>query len=161
MLFIFLLPEQKKNETKRKFAVCIFLPTPALFSAKEKELAIAQTAFSSSRERAKNSSRSSTKGRSSNGGLNIASLVDVGVFCFARCGGWFLCFACCGGCFPLLRGVGVCDIHLCLFLMYGVDVFLHTLSPLSRREAFTPTSGAMLSLPFPTKASRSGLFFLP
>ena len=42
---IFLLPEQKKNEAKRKFAVCIFLPTPALFSAKQKELAIAQTAF--------------------------------------------------------------------------------------------------------------------
>ena len=41
MLFIFLLPEQKKNETKRKFAVCIFLPTPVLFSAKEKELATA------------------------------------------------------------------------------------------------------------------------
>ena len=37
--FIFLLPEQKKNETKRKFAVCIFLPTPVFFSAKEKELA--------------------------------------------------------------------------------------------------------------------------
>ena len=36
---IFLLPEQKKNEAKRKFAVCIFLPTPALFSAKQKELA--------------------------------------------------------------------------------------------------------------------------
>ena len=44
-LFIFLLHEQKKNETKRKFAGCIFLPTPALFSTKQKELAIAQTAF--------------------------------------------------------------------------------------------------------------------
>ena len=44
-LFIFLLHEQKKNEAKRKFAVCIFLPTPVLFSAKQKELAIAQTAF--------------------------------------------------------------------------------------------------------------------
>ena len=43
--FIFLLLEQKKNETKRKFAVCIFLPTPVLFSAKQKELAGAQTAF--------------------------------------------------------------------------------------------------------------------
>jgi hypothetical protein len=42
---IFLLHEQKKNEAKRKFAVCIFLPTPVLFSAKQKELAIAQTAF--------------------------------------------------------------------------------------------------------------------
>ena len=38
ILIIFLLPEQKKNEAKRKFAVCIFLPTPALFSAKQKEL---------------------------------------------------------------------------------------------------------------------------
>ena len=45
LLIIFLLPEQKKNEAKRKFAVCIFLPTPVLFSAKQKELAIAQTAF--------------------------------------------------------------------------------------------------------------------
>ena len=45
MLFIFLLPEQKKNETKRKFAVCIFLPTPALFSAKEKELATLKQLF--------------------------------------------------------------------------------------------------------------------
>jgi len=38
ILIIFLLPEQKKNEAKRKFAVCIFLPTPALFSAKQKAL---------------------------------------------------------------------------------------------------------------------------
>ena len=45
ILIIFLLHEQKKNEAKRKFAVCIFLPTPVLFSAKQKELAIAQTAF--------------------------------------------------------------------------------------------------------------------
>ena len=45
MLFIFLLPEQKKNETKRKFAVCIFLPTPVLFSAKEKELATLKQLF--------------------------------------------------------------------------------------------------------------------
>ena len=36
ILIIFLLPEQKKNEAKRKFAVCIFLPTPALFFAKQK-----------------------------------------------------------------------------------------------------------------------------
>ena len=43
--FIFLLPEQKKNETKRKFAVCIFLPTPALFSAEQKELATLKQLF--------------------------------------------------------------------------------------------------------------------
>ena len=43
--FIFLLHEQKKNETKRKFAVCIFLPTPALFSAKQKELASLKQLF--------------------------------------------------------------------------------------------------------------------
>ena len=43
--FIFLLLEQKKNETKRKFAVCIFLPTPVLFSAKEKELAALKQLF--------------------------------------------------------------------------------------------------------------------
>ena len=46
MLFIFLLPEQKKNETKRKFAVCIFLPTPVLLSAKEKELATLKQRYS-------------------------------------------------------------------------------------------------------------------
>ena len=43
--FIFLLPEQKKNETKRKFAVCIFLPTPALFYAEQKELASLKQLF--------------------------------------------------------------------------------------------------------------------
>ena len=43
--FIFLLHEQKKNEAKRKFAVCIFLPTPALFSAKQKELASLKQLF--------------------------------------------------------------------------------------------------------------------
>ena len=42
---IFLLPEQKKNETKRKFAVCIFLPTPVLFSTKQKELATLKQLF--------------------------------------------------------------------------------------------------------------------
>ena len=42
---IFLLHEQKKNEAKRKFAVCIFLPTPALFSAKQKELATLKQLF--------------------------------------------------------------------------------------------------------------------
>ena len=45
ILIIFLLPEQKKNEAKRKFAVCIFLPTPALFSAKQKELATLKQIF--------------------------------------------------------------------------------------------------------------------
>ena len=44
-LFIFLLHEQKKNETKRKFAGCIFLPTPALLYAKQKELASLKQLF--------------------------------------------------------------------------------------------------------------------
>ena len=35
----------KENEAKRKFVVCIFLPTPVLFSAKQKELANAQKAL--------------------------------------------------------------------------------------------------------------------
>ena len=40
----------RTKETKqRKFAGCTFLPTPALFSAKQKELANAQTAFCFSR----------------------------------------------------------------------------------------------------------------
>jgi hypothetical protein len=45
MLFIFLLPEQKKNETKRKFAVCIFLPTLVGDCTKEKELASLKQLF--------------------------------------------------------------------------------------------------------------------
>ena len=36
---------QKKKITKRKNQGCTFLPTPALYSAKQKELAVAQTAF--------------------------------------------------------------------------------------------------------------------
>ena len=43
--FIFLLPEQKKNETKRKFAVCIFLPTLVGDCTKEKELASLKQLF--------------------------------------------------------------------------------------------------------------------
>jgi len=39
------LHEQKKNETKRKFAVCIFLPTPLIFSAEQKELASLKQLF--------------------------------------------------------------------------------------------------------------------
>ena len=35
----------KENEAKRKFVVCIFLPTPVLFSAKQKELAALKQLF--------------------------------------------------------------------------------------------------------------------
>ena len=75
--FIFLLPEQKKNETKRKFAVCIFLPTPVLFSAKQKELATLKQLFvlhapkSTSASRQKNEAGSFWSGC----GINVASLV--------------------------------------------------------------------------------------
>ena len=47
---------------------------------KRKELAIAQTAFRSSRKNLHFSSRFSTKCRSSEGGLKRASLFEVGVF---------------------------------------------------------------------------------
>ena len=83
-IFIFLLPEQKKNETKRKFAVCIFLPTPVLFSAKEKELATLKQLFLFNAPKSTYASRQKKEagpwcflGR---GRSNIASLVGVGVF---------------------------------------------------------------------------------
>ena len=41
---LFISLHEQRNEAK-KFAVCTFLPTPALFSTKQKELADAQTAF--------------------------------------------------------------------------------------------------------------------
>ena len=82
--FIFLLPEQKKNETKRKFAVCIFLPTPALFSATEKELAALKQLFLFNAPKSTYASRQKKEagpwcflGRE---GDNIASLVGVDVF---------------------------------------------------------------------------------
>ena len=34
-----------EDSVRKKFAVCTFLPTPVLFCAKQKELAVAQTAF--------------------------------------------------------------------------------------------------------------------
>ena len=34
-----------EDSVRKKFAVCTFLPTPLLFSTKQKELADAQTAF--------------------------------------------------------------------------------------------------------------------
>ena len=61
--FIFLLPEQKKNETKRKFAVCIFLPTPALFSAEQKELATLKQLFVLNAPKSTYASRQKKRGR--------------------------------------------------------------------------------------------------
>ena len=46
---LFISFARTKETKQRKFAVCTFLPTPALFSAKQKELADAQTAFCFSR----------------------------------------------------------------------------------------------------------------
>ena len=60
-LIIFLLPEQKKNEAKRKFAVCIFLPTPALFSAKQKELATLKQLFVFNAPKSTSASRSKSE----------------------------------------------------------------------------------------------------
>ena len=83
MLFIFLLPEQKKNETKRKFAVCIFLPTPVLFYAKQKELALLKQLFVFNAPKSTSASRS--KSEAGHSWRNIASLVGVGVFSFILC----------------------------------------------------------------------------
>ena len=60
-LFIFLLHEQKKNETKRKFAGCIFLPTPALFYAKQKELASLKQLFVFNAPKSTSASRSKSE----------------------------------------------------------------------------------------------------
>ena len=42
---LFISFSRKKETKQRKFAGCIFLPTPVFFSAKQKELAFAQTSF--------------------------------------------------------------------------------------------------------------------
>ena len=42
---LFISFARTKETKQRKFAVCTFLPTPVLFCAKQKELAVAQTAF--------------------------------------------------------------------------------------------------------------------
>ena len=78
-LFIFLLHEQKKNETKRKFAVCIFLPTPALFYAKLKELASLKQLFVFNAPKSTSASRQKKEAGIFRSGciLNIASLVVV------------------------------------------------------------------------------------
>ena len=78
-LFIFLLHEQKKNETKRKFAGCIFLPTPALFYAKQKELASLKQLFVFNAPKSTSASRQKKEAGIFRSGciLNIASLVIV------------------------------------------------------------------------------------
>ena len=78
-LFIFLLHEQKKNETKRKFAGCIFLPTPALFYAKQKELASLKQLFVFNAPKSTSASRQKKEAGIFRSGciLNIASLVVV------------------------------------------------------------------------------------
>ena len=42
---LFISFARTKETKQRKFAGCIFLPTPVIFSAKQKELAVAQTSF--------------------------------------------------------------------------------------------------------------------
>ena len=77
ILIIFLLPEQKKNEANRKFAVCIFLPTPALFSAKQKELASLKQLFVFNATKSTSASRQ----KKEDGPL---SFFGEGKLCFAR-----------------------------------------------------------------------------
>jgi len=42
---LFISFARTKETKQRKFAVCIFLPTPVLFSAKQKELALLKQLF--------------------------------------------------------------------------------------------------------------------
>ena len=75
---IFLLHEQKKNEAKRKFAVCIFFPTPVLFSAKQKELATLKQLFVLHAPKSTSASRQKNEAGPLSilgGGVNFASLV--------------------------------------------------------------------------------------
>ena len=75
---IFLLHEQKKNEAKRKFAVCIFFPTPVLFSAKQKELATLKQLFVFNAPKSTSTSRQKNEAGPLSifgGGVNFASLV--------------------------------------------------------------------------------------
>ena len=73
------LHEQKKNETKRKFAGCIFLPTPALLYAKQKELASLKQLFVFNAPKSTSASRQKKEAGIFRSGciLNIASLVVV------------------------------------------------------------------------------------
>ena len=81
----------RTKETKqRKFAVCTFLPTPALFSAKQKELASLKQLFVFNAPKSTSASRQKSEAGPLSFLRNIAD---------ARWCGCFFCFACWCGCF--------------------------------------------------------------
>ena len=92
---LFISFARTKETKQRKFAVCTFLPTPALFSAKQKELASLKQLFVFHAPKSPCASRQKS---------------EAGPFCFfmqhrfARWGWCFLFFA-------SFVGVGVCGVY--------------------------------------------------
>ena len=71
----------RTKETKqRKFAGCTFLPTPALFSAKQKELAALKQLFVFYAPKSTSASRQKSEAGPFRFFRNIASLVGCGCF---------------------------------------------------------------------------------
>ena len=68
---------QKKKITKRKNQGCTFLPTPVLFSAKQKELASLKQLFVFNAPKSTSASRQKSE---ANPWRNIAWLVAVGAY---------------------------------------------------------------------------------
>ena len=71
---LFISLHEQRNEAK-KFAVCTFLPTPALFSAKQKELASLKQLFVFHAPKSTFASRQKSEAGSFRFFRNIASLV--------------------------------------------------------------------------------------
>jgi hypothetical protein len=87
---LFISFARTKETKQRKFAVCTFLPTPALFSAKQKELASLKQLFVFYAPKSTSASRPKSEAGPFRFFLrNIASL--VGVLCFLFCFAHFIC----------------------------------------------------------------------
>ncbi|MBQ4056330.1 MAG: hypothetical protein IJD32_04415 [Bacteroidaceae bacterium] len=80
--WLFISFPRRKETKQRKFAGCIFWPTPALFYAKQKELASLKQLFVFNAPKSTSASRPKNKAESSGVDvyINIASLVIVNVF---------------------------------------------------------------------------------
>ena len=76
---LFISLHEQRNEAK-KFAVCTFLPTPALFSAKQKELALLKQLFVFHAPKSISASRQKSEAGPYRFFRNIASLVGCGCF---------------------------------------------------------------------------------
>ena len=76
---LFISLHEQRNEAK-KFAVCTFLPTPALFSAKQKELALLKQLFVFHAPKSISASRQKSEAGPYRFFRNIATL--GGVWCF-------------------------------------------------------------------------------